>query len=457
MKFLEVKLLEAGLSAGELTKYPAVSIGGREPETQWKRLNTFLAKIKEGEPFKLTDDSEVTVAAEEGQKLIDAITAGDTRSIKLKTSAGIIPLSKFQKTAEFGGTGGDSSEKISNKGEVAEGILGASLFAKLLARVGGKIKVISGDDIWRVIDTLKETKEDHYQVKVKDAAKNVVNDSIQYTLKLKKGPYTDIMDPAKRALLTDLINSAVEYANSPDAQEYSEYFYLNGKPDIIHVITDGISESTTKKSDIEVVITDPKTGKQTHQQLNLSVKAGSEQIGQVGSGKPGEEFSTQQEMWDRFGLDMMPFKEEFEKSKKEEGLLNAIELLYRHADMFLQELLTGDYDDAEYLFIKDVAKAIDYFATLNDPNVILVSMEKGTYEVLSFANLESKLKEVDLSSRYRETTATPQVEIFDKNTGSILLKIRTKRETTKGGGTYIRNYIEKGPLLKELASIKKTN
>lgn len=457
MKFLEVKLLEAGLDAGELTKYPAVSVGGKAPETQWKRLNVFLAKIKDGEPFELVDGSKVTVAKDEGKNLIDAITTGNTRGIKLKTSAGVLSLSKFQKTAEFGGLGGDTSEKISNKGEVAEGILGASLFAKLLARVSGKIKVINGDDIWRVIDTLKATKEDHYQVKVKDAAKNAVNDSIQYTLKLKKGPYTDIMDPTKRAMLTDLINSAVEYANSPDAQEYSEYFYLNGKPDVIHVITDGISESTTKKSDIEVVITDPKTGKQTHQQLNLSVKAGSEQMGQVGSGKPGTEFSTQQEMWDRFGLDMSPFKEEFEKTSKDQGLLNGIELLYRHADMFLQELLTGDYDDAEYLFIKDLAKAIDYFATLNDPSVILVSMEKGTYEVLSFANLESKFKGVDLTSRYRETTATPQIEIFDKNSGSILLKIRTKRETTKGGGTYIRNYIEKGPLLKELTSIKKTN
>lgn len=457
MKFLEVKLLEGGLSAGELTKYPAVDTGGKAPLTQWKRLNIFLAKIKEGEPFTLVDGSEVTVAADEVKKLIAAITSGDTRSIKLNTSAGITPLSKFQKTAEFGGLGGDTSEKISNKGEVAEGILGASLFAKLLARVRGKIAVISGDDIWRVIDTLKETQTDHYQVKIKDAAKNAVNDSIQYTLKLKKGPYTDIMDPAKRAMLSDLINSAVEYANSPDAQEYSEYFYLNGMPDVIHVITDGISESTTKKSDIEVVITDPKTGKQTHQQLNLSVKAGSDQVGQVGSGKPGEEFSTQQEMWNRFGLDMTPFKEEFEKTNKEQGLLNAFELLYRHADSFLQELLTGDYDDAEYLFIKDVVKAIDYFATLNDPSVILVNMEKGTYDVLSFANLEPKLKGVELSSRYRETTATPQIEIFDKNSGSILLKIRTKRETTKGGGTYIRNYIEKGPLLKELASIKKMN
>ena len=454
MKFLEVKLLEGGLDAGELTKYLDNS---DNPETQWERLNVFLAKIREGDPFTLTDGSEVIVDPDQGQVLLDAITSGKTRNIKLKTSAGVLALSKFEKTTEFGGQGGDNSKKVSNRGDVAEGILGASLFAKLLARVNGKITVISGDDIWRVIDTLKETKADHYQVSVKDAAKAVVNDSIQYTLKLKKGPYKDIMDPTKRPMLSDLINSAVEYANSPDAQEYSEYFYLNGKPDIIHVITDGISENTTKKSDIEVVITDPNTGKKTHQQLNLSVKAGSEQIGQVGTGKPGEEFSTQQEMWDRFGLDMTPFKEEFETAKKDNGLLNAIELLYRHADVFLQELLTGDYDDAEYLFIKDVAKAIDYFATLNDPNVILVSLEKGTYEVLSFANLEHKLKEVDLTSRYRETTATPQVEIFDKNSGSILLKIRTKRETTKGGGTYIRNYIEKGPLLKELTSIKKTN
>lgn len=451
MRLLDLKLTEAALSAGELTKY---FDSATEP-TQWKRLNIFLTKVLNKEPFELVDGTTAIVDKSEYKRIQDVFNAGTVPSnFKIKTDKGDLGLSKFFKSAELGGKGAGGAG-LSNKGEVSEGILGASLFAKLIARTRGKIDIISGDDIWNVIDMLNQTQEDHYGVTVKDASKSAVNDSIQYTLKLKPGPYADLMDEAKRALLGDVTNSAVAYANSADAQAYCEYFYLNGKPDIIHVITDGISGSTTKKSDIEVVVTDPKTGKTTHQQLNISLKAGSDQMGQVGQGKEGLEFDSQKELWNAFGLDIESSRAEFNQLLQKKGLLDAIESIYRDAAVFLQDLLAGSFDDAEYLFLKDLVKGIDYFATLNDPSVILVSLERGTYEVMSFANLEKQLKNIDLDASYNETSATPQIEIFDKNSGAQLIRIRTKRETKKGGGIYVRNYIEKGPLLKELTSIKK--
>jgi hypothetical protein len=451
MRLLDLKLTEAALSAGELTKY---FDSATEP-TKWKRLNIFLHKVLEKEPFELVDGTSTVVAQSEYNKIIDTFNAGIVPSnFKIATDKGDLSLSKFFKSAELGGKGAGGAG-LSNKGEVSEGILGASLFAKLIARTRGKIDIISSKEIWEVIDMLAQTQEDHYGVTVKDGAKKTVNDSIQYTLKLKPGPYADLMDEAKRSLLVDVVNSAVAYANSADSQSYCEYFYLNGKPDVIHVITDGISGATTKKSDVEVVITDPKTGKQTHQQLNISLKAGSDQMGQIGQGKEGFEFDSQKELWNAFGIDIESSRKEFNKELEKHGLIAAIETIYRDATTFLQDLLSGGFDDAEYLFLRDLVKGIDYFATLNDPTVILVSLERGTYEVMSFANLERQLKGVDLDARYSETSATPQVEIFDKNSGQQLFRIRTKRETKKGGGIYVRNYIEKGPLLKQLTSIKK--
>lgn len=451
MRLLDLKLTEAALSAGELTKY----FDSTTEPTKWKRLNIFLNKIVEKEPFDLVDGTTAVVATSEYKKMIDAFNAGVVPSnFKIKTDKGDLSLSKFFKSADLGGKGAGGAG-LSNKGEVSEGILGAALFAKLIARTRGKIDIIGNDDIWNVIDMLNQTQEDHYGVTLKDASKATVNDSIQYTLKLKPGPYADLMDEAKRALLSDVTTSAVSYANSADAQAYCEYFYLNGKPDVIHVITDGISGATTKKSDIEVVVTDPKTGKVTHQQLNISLKAGSDQMGQIGQGKEGFEFDSQKELWNAFGIDIESSRNEFNKELDKHGLVAAIETVYRDATTFLQDLLAGSFDDVEYLFIKDLVKGIDYFATLNDPTVILVSLERGTYEVMSFANLERQLKDVDLDARYNETSATPQIEIFDKNSGQQLIRIRTKRETKKGGGIYVRNYIEKGPLLKQLTSIKK--
>ena len=48
-----------------------------------------------------------------------------------------------------------------------------------------------------------------------------------------------------------------------------------------------------------------------------------------------------------------------------------------------------------------------------------------------------------------------QIEIYDMNSGMQLFRIRSKKEKVKGGKWYIRNYIEKGPLLSELTSIKR--
>jgi hypothetical protein len=86
---------------------------------------------------------------------------------------------------------------------------------------------------------------------------------------------------------------------------------------------------------------------------------------------------------------------------------------------------------------------------------LLVSFEGGNYEVLSFANLEKKLKNIDLDARYNDKAANPQIEIYDINSGMQLFRIRSKKEKVKGGKWYIRNYIEKGPLLSELTSIKR--
>ena len=454
MRLLDLKQLnEAHLDIDELKKYE-----DEVPNpTPYVRANKFLSKINKNEEFELVGGQKVIIKPEEYNKLLKLFNSdtvkGQTVNIQLANGE-IKRLTQFQKTTELGGKGGGGAG-LANRGEAAEGILGASLFAKLIARTRGKIDTINPTNIWNVIDTLRQTQEDHYSVEIKDATKNVAKDSIQFTLKLKPGPYKDIMDPKKRSLLTSEINSAVAYANSPDAQEYCEYFYLNGKPDIIHVITDGISGSTTKKSDVEVVTTDPTTGKSVRQQLNISLKAGSDQMGQVGQGEKGQEFDAQKKLWMSFGIDIESSRKEFDTLVAKQGLPAGIETIYRDATVFLQDLLAGSFDDAEYLFLKDLVKGIDYFATLNDPTVLLVSFEGGNYEVLSFANLGKKLKNIDLDARYNDKAANPQIEIYDINSGMQLFRIRSKKEKVKGGKWYIRNYIEKGPLLSELTSIKR--
>ena len=119
--------------------------------------------------------------------------------------------------------------------------------------------------------------------------------------------------------------------------------------------------------------------------------------------------------------------------------------------MLLKQLLSGDFDDEEYMYLRKFFNGIDYFATLNDPSVELVSFESGKHKVLKFSQLAKKLKQINLDSVYNETTKNPRVDIVDRNSGKIFLSIRHKTEDM---GKVRRNYIEKGPLLSELAGIE---
>jgi hypothetical protein len=476
MRLLELKHL---LEAATLAPSELKSVNSNTGEA---RIDIFSRKVAAKEPFVTITGSQVVVAPKEIKRLKDLIAQNKlVGSISVETDKGPVALSQLKKTGEFGGKGGDVADKIGNRGDISEGILGAALFAKMRARVNGKIKLISPVDIWNVIDSLQLQKtvkaknvEDtwgEYTVKVKDINQATVKDSIIFTLKLKQGPFLEIMDQEKRLLLNKEISGAVEYANSADAEEFASFFYLNGKPDIIHVITDGLSDQTGKKSDIEVIVTDPKTGKQHEQQLNISLKAGSAQIAQVGGGttisddtKGKTAFEAQDELWSKLGIDVIPFKEEFESMTQKsnyESFMGAFQFMYHEVTDLLQRLLSGNHDDEEYLYISDFIKAINYFATLGNPNVVLINLEKGSYSISSFANLESQLQDIDLDARYveQDESGLPIVEIFDTNSGQLFLRIRSYRKSkvSKSGeeGWYFRNYIETGPLLKQLTSIKK--
>lgn len=437
MRLLELKnLVEASnLSAGELTK------------RNFEKLGTFVSKIRDEQPFELVGGGTVMINAEEADRIQQLADEGNLKGqISVETDKGKIALSSLAKTADFGGTG-LQADKLANKGEIAEGILGAAMFAKLSARINTGIGNVGGLEVWQVIDKLKSSGTDAYSVELHDKGKTLVNDKIQFTLRLKAAPYRDIMDPNKRNLMNDLLSSALAYANSNRAQEYSEYFFLNGKPDIINVVSDGVSGEKTRKTDVEVYVTDPKTGKTDKRKLNISLKAGSDQMGQVG----GFEFGKMVELWSKFGILIDSYEEEYNNILKSKGADASIEFIYREADQLLQQLLSGDFDDEEYMYLRKFFNGIDYFATLNDPSIELVSFEGGKHKVLKFSQLAKKLKEINLTSKYNETTKNPRVDIFDGNSGEIFLTIRHKTEDM---GKVRRNYIEKGPLLSKLAGIE---
>lgn len=446
MRLLELKLTEAGLEPGEF-----------KGDKAWRR-DFFVSKILAGKPFELVDGSTVMVDKSEAARIKSLFDADQVNAVGLvKTDKGNFLLSKFLKTMDFkkqpvpGQEEEDTTtDKISNRGDVSEGILSSALFAKLVARSRGEILDINVNDVWAVVDSLTAAGTDRYSVTVKDANKKVVNDTVVFTIILPKPAYLDFINKDKRDLLTSEVNSAVMFANSDDNRKFSEYFYLNGKPDTIEIICDGGNTAKQKvsKVDIEVVVTDQLTGKKDRKRLNISLKANAKQFGQVGAGDvriEGDIFDKQLSLWGKFGVDVEPVRKKFDSTLKKVGLAQAIAVTYQYAAKTLNTLLAGNNDEDEYLFLKDLANGLNYYATLNTPGVLLVNFKAGGYEVISFDNMESKLQTVDLAARYRTDVSTPQVEVYDMNSGDQLFQVRLKLTEKER-----RNYVEKGSLMSKL-------
>ena len=343
--------------------------------------------------------------------------------------------------------------KITNRGETSEGILGAAMFAKFVKREPGEdIGTVTPADISGVLDSLKKTGEDQYEVEVEDYD-NEHADRVTFVLRLKTGPYQDLMDPAKRTLLASEYSSAAAYVNSSDAERYSRYFYINGRADQITIMADGVTGETEQKTDVWVYVAD-EDGNPRKLRLNTSLKVGG--VGQFGQ-VSGDSEQTQQTLWNYFGVDVAPALDDFKSVLKNNGARDAFKQVYEYAaDQMDQELRNASPKD-EANIVNSIATGITHFATLGDPKVELVDFSDGGFKILRFNNLVNKLKNIDLEATYIDSLTWPEVIIHERgNPKNRLLKIRTKIEN-KPKGIYMRNLIEKGPLLEKLTEYKKAS
>lgn len=340
--------------------------------------------------------------------------------------------------------------KLANKGEIAEGILGAAMFAKFTKREPGEeIGIVTPQDVTHVLNQLQSVGNDTYQVLVDDTD-NDFADTITFKLVLKTGPYKDLMDPTKRDALKNEYESACAYVNGNNAERYSKYFYFNGKSDDIAIIADGTSSEKTSKVDVWVAIKGA-DGNIRRLRLNTSLKTGPvKQFGQVsGRGK-----DTMIKLWNYFGIDISHLLDDFEKlSKKDE--LKAIEHVYKNVAEDMASKLKRAGPRGEATLVERIATAVEHFATLGDTGVELIHFDKSGFVRLNFANLAAKFKTIDLTATLKTGKATPEISIHDvRDPKNELIGIRSKREKDKHGDWYWRNYIEKGHLLGELTQVE---
>ena len=336
------------------------------------------------------------------------------------------------------------ADKLANRGEIAEGILGAAMFAKFTKRApSAEIAQVGVQDIERILNSLSSKDKDVYSVTVNDAD-NKHADTVTFDLFLKTKPYQDLMDLKKREALKHEFSSAAAYVNTPNAERYSRYFYINGKADSIEIIANGALAEKSSKVDVFVKVNDRKL------RLNTSLKVGGvKQFGQVG----GSEVASMEKLWRFFGVDITPYVKQFEKMRGQDQFA-ALEYMYRSIADQLSAELAGDNDTEEAKFVTNISNAVSYFATLGEKNVELVDFSKGGFKILRFNDLVQKLRNVNLTASYKESKGRPEIGIHDvTNPKRELVSIRVKIENKKDG-PYVRNIIEKGSLLEELTTVQ---
>lgn len=350
---------------------------------------------------------------------------------------------------------GEKGSTAENKGEASEPVLSAAVVAKLIKRGKNNVEDITGNDIKETLTQALLNPNLTYTVTDKNSR---VADTIEFRIKVKK--------PTMDYLLSDdfwqgyepFLPSVVHYANSGQMDRYADYFYKNGKADLVRVVSDGVSEATTRKTDIEAYITDDSGEQRKLKGLNVSLKAGSPHIGQVGGGQilnpngKGYVLSNAQDLFGPFGVNINAPKK---INSKVEFWVDA----YKQAAKQLSAQLNGADAKTEAGIVYRIANFVTNHATKGDPDIRLVSLgTTGLSSIHSFKNIATKMasEDIDLVCEYRQGVSKtgdprPEIRIYDKNSGQPLIYIRYSSTQDE---TKIWNTVEMRDLLKDLTTLK---
>jgi hypothetical protein len=397
-----------------------------------------------------------------------------------------VPLNRLKKNEAVKGS------LVPNLGDIAEAVLGAAISAKFA--LGGRN--ITTNDVIRVLKDVvaagvAEGETDYQTV-------GVIEDNFKFTLTLNSASmkplkiWIDDEDPmgavGNLLLVTEYevattklddmqkqVKDAVEYANTNKRAATAvdkAKLELEGKNEI-RIISDGgdAANQTSTKVDLKLEYDD-------QPQRLLSLKAGTvKQFGQVSGG----EWETASDFFESIFKFRLPdtMKQEFGfKSSKEEDYKEhnytqgPFAKLYSEMAKQVQAYTAGDDASKEYKLVQNVYDAINWHATRGEEGVTMVILspsKKIAYKELAFdARLLSALELYDLRVTNDVGLSTHKISVIGELKGKEAVKTLGKdgaeklnpksvlvQLSTRTSAGAIRNVVEMGNLLKELANVEK--
>jgi len=511
MRYSDLKLVERRIvKEDDDFIAPSNTMNGAQlyPRGEFKYIKSIAKSIRSGRPFAFipagmtkadkeatfgvidkifldgkevsVDDWEIFANQEDNKKAVANTT-------KFEVDGEMFPISRMWKTdAVMGGM-------AINKGDAAEAILGAAITAKF--RNGGRD--VKENDVVAILKTVVEQgeingKTDYQTVGIEDDNFKfllTLNAQSMKSLKLwfreddpmaapkgfdivKKGvPAKTIEDLQKQ------ISNAVAYANSNKrAITAVEKAKTDPGQNTVEIMSDGgdASQQSVTKVDLKIAY----DGQVTRL---LSLKAGA--VKQFGQGSGGGwtqvsdffesvlNFRLPDKLKDKFGF--IDPQGPRDKSYLDHNYANGpFAKLYAEMAKQAMAYTAGDDSRKEYNLVKTVYDAINYHATRGEEGVTMVILSpsaKIAYKELAFdARLLTALELYDLKVINEPGLSNHRISIVGTLKGDEAVnalgkdaanKIDTKAvlvqlRSAKSGGT-IRNLVEMGPLLKDLADIEK--
>lgn len=409
-------------------------------------IETFVTMVKGRKPFTLNNGSQKVFTkigfVERSGRIIDIdpstdpglfkqainwLKTRDFQRIYLSNAKENFTLSDIMKTADFGGK--------TNKGNMAEAIFGAAV----TCRFKNKNTNVSDSDVWAIINQIDKNKPQQ-SFKFKSPNQNEgVKDDVTFTLYLSTINLMGLTDTTVQQTLIGIVKSSVVYANSQVVSKWAKTLYENNQYNKIDVMAVGTRDESSSKVDVTVLI----DGKEVD--INVSLKAEEvKQFGQV----YGSTFDKQELLWKTLvGLDPGLYKDDFNKVLQQGGTpQDAIREVYSGMADAINTALKSKRKATHAA----ISKGIKSFATLSKPEVTLVQLTKNEAAVYDFENLDALLGNRTLIAKKPDSKSDPKILISDSATGKVLFSVRCRKD-----GDKIRNVIEKGPLLKEMAEILK--
>jgi len=417
------------------------------------RIETFAFKLLNSSPFMIGSGGSVStnqvsisgsiikVDSDNQMKivinLLENTTTKNVILIPLDGSPGL-PLSKISKTTEFGGLLGSAggAGATGNLGDLSEAVFSAALTAKFIS----KNSKVQSKDVHDILDSLNDTKQRQIVEYDSPNRNTQVTDRVILRVGLSIANLQAIQNKAVRASLSGSVIASLKFTNSKIVEDWSSLLYENDQKNLIEIISDGIGDQTGTTVDVRLKVDGELTD------INVSLKAGAvKQFGQVS----GAGFDKQKHLWNKLlGVDIRSIEGRFVELQANKQVAESIILSYTHAASLFNNM-------NQKLAISNLAKGLKEFSTRGEENVIMVSLNNKEANIYKFGNLYaalhdtgSTIKAVNISSR---VSGHPEVH-FSDNRGAVLFVVRSKFENRPDGTNYIRNYVEKGPLLSTLIS-----